>query len=111
MPSSNIWLRFLVAIIGIIIGWVTVYRSHDKRRDAIGIITILCSVIIPIIISAQFWWTRMHSLYNSDWELLSVWLNLTNVRPETFMLLLYLPLFSLWVACIVLMSSSSKNTV
>ena len=94
------WVRLLTFFIGAAIGWTTITLAKKKWQEVIGVITLLFSITIPILVEVRMWWTRSHSLYNNDWEIIQVWLNSSSPQPEALLLSLYLLLLVLWIICL-----------
>ncbi len=96
----NDWIRLLILVLGVLIGGFMVGLAKKKWQEIIGIITLLLSITIPILVEARMWWTRSHSMYNSDWEIVQVWLSSSSPQPEALLLSLYLLLLVLWLICL-----------
>ena len=98
--TFNDWIRLLILVSGVFIGGFTVGLAKKKWQEVIGGITLLCSIIIPILIEARMWWVRSHSMYNSDWDIIRDCLDSTSLQPEHILFALYIVLAALWIICL-----------
>ena len=99
MYSYNDWLRLLVLLVGMMLGWYMVYKAKKQWQEVLGIATILCSFLIPVLIEARFWWIRTHTMYDGDWKIIQ---DLIGYHASEAILLFgaYVVLGLLWIACI-----------
>ncbi len=98
--TFNDWIRLLILVLGVLIGGFMIGLAKKKWQEVIGVITLLFSITIPILVEVRMWWTRSHSLYNNDWEIIQVWLNSSSPQPEALLLSLYLLLLVSWIICL-----------
>jgi len=70
MYSYNDWFRLLVLLVGVALGWYMVYKAEKRWQEGLGVITMLCSILIPVLIEVRMWWIRTHTMYGGDWEII-----------------------------------------
>lgn len=98
--TFNDWIRLLILVAGVLIGGFMINLAKKKWQEVIGIITLLLSIIVPILVEARMWWTRSHSMYDSDWEIIQVWLSSSSPQSGALLLFLYVLPLVLWIICL-----------
>jgi len=100
LATFNDWIRLLILMSGVFIGGFTVGLAKKKWQEVLGVVTLLCSIVVPVLAEINMCSVRNHSMYDSDWDIIKVWLSASHPLPETIVLFLYIVPFVLWIVCL-----------
>ena len=100
LATFNDWIRLLILMSGVFIGGFTVGLAKKKWKEVLGVVTLLCSIVVPVLAEINMCSVRNHSMYDSDWDIIKVWFSDFSFTPETIVLFLYIVPFVLWIVCL-----------